>query len=173
MTKLDLIGQRFGRLTVLSEVRKKVRNRSAVYWKCRCDCGGEKITIGDSLRRGLTTSCGCYRKEVTSKLQHNRLGKDAPNWHGGRKMDKDGYIQVLVGKRKYRPEHCVVMEQHLGRPLFPGETVHHKNGIRHENNIGNLELKASNHGPGQTIPDLLAWAKEILQRYEVLECVHS
>lgn len=58
----DLTGQRFGRLVVLEEAGR--RNRHPV-WRCRCDCGGEHITAGVSLRAGLTKSCGCLRSGKT------------------------------------------------------------------------------------------------------------
>lgn len=34
---------------------------------CRCDCGVEKVVIGDSLRSGNTQSCGCYQQELVNK----------------------------------------------------------------------------------------------------------
>lgn len=65
-----------------------------------------------------------------------------------------------------RAEHRVVMEQMIGRPLFPEETVHHKNGVRNDNRPENLELWASRHPPGQRVEDLVAFAYEILDLYE-------
>jgi len=59
---LDLSGQRFGRLVVLEFVGEFV-NR--YLWLCRCDCGKMKQIRGNSLRRGRTVSCGCYRIERT------------------------------------------------------------------------------------------------------------
>lgn len=61
MGKINLIGQRFGRLVVIGEAG---RSKSGyVLWKCRCDCGSETVVSSDSLRSGDTTSCGCFQRE--------------------------------------------------------------------------------------------------------------
>lgn len=70
--------------------------------------------------------------------------------------DKHGYVILPNGGRGgYRqPQHRAVMEQKLGRKLLPHETVHHKNGIRHDNRPENLELWTARHGRGQRVSDL-------------------
>ena len=58
------------------------------------------------------------------------------------------------------------MAEHLGRPLRKDESVHHKNGVRHDNSFENLELWTRYHPTGQKVEDMVEWAKEILGRYE-------
>lgn len=61
MSKIDMIGKKFGKLTVLEEADQR-KDRRIVY-KCKCDCGNVSYVIGKNLRNGTTKSCGCLRHE--------------------------------------------------------------------------------------------------------------
>jgi hypothetical protein len=64
--KKEMIGNRFGRLVVLSESKERYSN-GLVLWNCICDCGKEVTVNGASLRAGRTKSCGCIQEMPLSK----------------------------------------------------------------------------------------------------------
>ena len=69
MAKLadDLTGKKFGRLLVLKKDEEIMRQR-------KCDCGNEISVISDSLRRGITKSCGCYRNDKI--IERNSINRE-------------------------------------------------------------------------------------------------
>ena len=83
-------------------------------------------------------------------------------------VNKDGYIFIKVGAGSRKRAHRHVMEQHLGRPLLPKEEVHHKNGIRDDNRLENLELWSTSQPYGQRVIDKINWGVEFLADYKVL-----
>lgn len=77
--KADLVGKRFGRLTVVSLDR--IENRHTV-WLCKCDCGKENIVSISGLIGGTIQSCGCLKQEAMAEIGRRNtigLGKAAAN----------------------------------------------------------------------------------------------
>ena len=81
--KIDLTGQRFGRLVVIRELEE--RQGIHIKWECVCDCGNKHNATGSNLKKpNHTRSCGCLHKEKSSnnlKKIHSqtidaRKGKD-------------------------------------------------------------------------------------------------
>lgn len=119
------------------------------YEWCACPtCGRERWVIVLSKRNShdqMCKSCGI------TKFNETRRAENSPVWKGG-KRENNGYIWNYVPDdhefacmrtgTRYVLEHRLVMARSLGRPLGRFEIVHHKDGVRHNNEISNLELTA-------------------------------
>jgi hypothetical protein len=71
-------------------------------------------------------------------------------------ISADGYVVLSWQGRQYR-QHRLMMMQQLGRDLHPHENVHHKNGVRHDNRLENLEIWVTSQPAGQRPVDLARW----------------
>lgn len=87
--KIDITGSKFNMLTVIEFIPN---NKAASYWKCRCDCGAEKIIRGSSLKNGNTKSCGCASIELITKHGYCKNNKPKTNTY---------YIWTSIKQRCY------------------------------------------------------------------------
>ena len=62
----NLIGQKFGKLTVIERIPGL--NGTRGKWKCSCECGGETITDSNKLLSGHSQSCGCLQSSGEMKI---------------------------------------------------------------------------------------------------------
>lgn len=67
--RIDLAGNRYGRLTVLAVGPNRKRHTT---WFCQCDCGNEVAVPTVTLRSGQCRSCGCLHRDITSAYAKKR-----------------------------------------------------------------------------------------------------
>lgn len=148
MKAIDLTDRQFGRLTIIRPVWQDTNTRKNIKkWECQCECGNILRTFTNALVSGKIRSCGCLR-------------------YKGGKLNNYGYKSIYSRElRKYVQEHRVLYEQHYGIKLQPHQTVHHKNGIRDDNRVENLELWDSRHPKGQLVSDKLTHYFDIVKEY--------
>lgn len=81
-----------------------------------------------------------HAKHISEAMKRAWLTKRKRKAIGSKNIDSDGYVRVKIvpGKGAWKPEHIIVAEQLLGRPLRKGEVVHHINGNRSDNRPSNL-----------------------------------
>lgn len=72
----DLIGQKFGKLTVIGRVPKEERKNPQYIWICKCDCGNEVISTANKLTHGIQVSCGCQKAERIGNLNRKYKNTD-------------------------------------------------------------------------------------------------
>ena len=112
---------------------------SKFIWSACIECGRERWV--QCIRgRGVSQRCRfCCNS-----------GSKSPHWKGGKRVSSYGYKMIRVPRDSffypmtfcdgYTFEHRLSMAQHLGRCLHSWEIIHHKNHIKNDNRIENLQL---------------------------------
>jgi len=139
------------------------------------ECGLVRdISKSEARRRksGLCKTCSIVRRNST------RIGKSSSLYKRGYSYSVAGYkvisvpmshrFRIMAGKNNTCMEHRLIMAFHLDRPLLRTEIVHHKNGIKDDNRIENLEL-VDMHNHLVTI----AYQKEIYELREKVQILEE
>lgn len=124
---------------------------------CRARFGSwaKALLASGLIPKGPSISEKCRNRSIAA-----RRGRAGGNNQGGRIKDSFGYVllwkpghpNAKAGRGKsYVYEHRFVMSEHLGRPLEKWEYVHHRNGIKDDNRIENLEILTKKNHRGTVI----------------------
>ena len=87
---VDVLDQRFGRYLVIAKSDKRTKAMKQMVL-CKCDCGTEREVVVGNLRSGLTTSCGCWKDEKTSKRRKKHGFSKTTMYHRYRSMIRRCY----------------------------------------------------------------------------------
>jgi len=135
--KIDLTGQRFGKLIALNETEK--RKSKNVVWLCKCDCGNLKEVGRDNLIRGHTRSCGCLYQTINQTHRDTRNGRavrlyriwrnmiqrcNNPNAHNYKWYGAQGVRVCLTWKKSYQ----IFKDWALSHGYMNGLTIDRING---------------------------------------------
>lgn len=89
--KVNLVGNRFGRLIVVEKVKSEL---SQSRWKCLCDCGNVTEVYGSHLKSGNVKSCGCLARELTTeRCLEDLIGKRFGLWTVVEKAERPSNVK--------------------------------------------------------------------------------
>ena len=138
--KLELIGQKFGRLVVVT--RCGSNEYKSRLWFCECDCGEYLIVLGGSLSHGDTKSCGCLQRELAHKGTHRKI--NTPEYRVWSSMKARCLNNKAQAFDNYGGRGITVCKQWLKFENFIAdmkERPSNKHTIERINNNGNYEPK--------------------------------
>lgn len=121
-------------------------------------CGKKFGTVPSKAKQYCSRSCA-----MTGRVRAGEFHKPI----GYTRKHPNGYV-VIKTERGWLFEHRVIMEKFLGRRLTSTEHVHHKNGVRDDNRLENLELWTGKDPLGQCVNDKLDHFEEVLRERVIL-----
>lgn len=126
--------------------------------------------LGYYNKSGFCKKCGLLKALKDGTIVRLK-GEHHPNWQGGRRITKDGYIMIYQpdhpnASHRYILEHRIVLERKLGRLLERNEIGHHLNGIRDDNRPENLVALIPKEHSTKTL------LQELQRRIRELEQLH-
>jgi hypothetical protein len=105
-----------------------------------------------------------YKRKRNGTDMHAPIAKQTRTGESEWAVGSNGYVS-RSSSGKLQTQHRFVMSEHLGRLLLAHENVHHKNGVRDDNRLENLELWSTSQPNGQRVEDKANWAIELLKLY--------
>ena len=111
----DLTGKKFSRLTVIEFV--EIRNGTP-YWRCRCDCGNERIVQSYHLKNGHTKSCGCFKQEQVGNLNRKTGASNSRLYMVYRNMLNRCFWDKSNMKQSYGGRGITICDEWLGEHGF-------------------------------------------------------
>lgn len=93
----NLIGQKFGLLTVVKRISSK--NHQTI-WEVRCDCGNTSTTSSSHLKTHHTTSCGCrkghFKHGLARTKKINGVTREYKMWNGAKSHSMEAKLKFSI-----------------------------------------------------------------------------
>jgi hypothetical protein len=150
---LDLIGRKFGKLTVIEKSSERTKNNS-ILWLCKCDCGNLHKAVQGNLLKGSAKSCGCIRKAKINSIKNTYFDKgeyllgitntgvefkiDKEDFDKVKRYswvaDKNGYLMAQVGRKGQIRLHRLILN------VGESQIIDHINHDVTDNRKANLRI---------------------------------
>ena len=130
---IDLIGQRFGKLTV---IKRHGSSCGRAIWECVCDCGGSRVVSGKYLRNGSAVDCGCSR---VVQDEERETWKPVVGYEGRYEVSSHGRVKSCKRFRKGKSGAPTLVAERL---LVPSRdhSGYLKVGLRNGNSCANHSI---------------------------------
>jgi|TARA_B110000483_G_C18040298_1_gene482330 hypothetical protein len=168
VTSIYFPKEKFGDITLLNSPTSITTKLRCIV---KCDCGNKADYNVGGIKAKKTTHCGCERPEVVSTYLDIVNGKLVTS--ANKSTNKGGYVTYSINNGEYNGNifhgpysgHKLIYEMYNGVTLTSNQNIHHKNGVRDDNHIDNLELWDTSQPAGQRVLEKLSYYFELVKSH--------